>query len=164
MAAQSDIESRLAEKIVTVNVSCELLKLPYRNWSGLLKLRYTNWSGYRAAFRADQSIIDAPAGSQVILNVNFANKTNQGWNTEGANYMRLGVQLKTATGQTIGELAGAKLSTRAAGPGGRESISIPIDLPVHPGDYRLALDVVHEFVCWFSERGSPPLVFTLHVD
>jgi hypothetical protein len=43
-------------------------------------------------------------------------------------------------------------------PGGKETVLLDVELPNTPGSYELFVDVVEEGVCWFSERGSPPLV------
>ena len=155
LAALTEIETRLAKNDVgTINVSCELLKLPYGLWR----------KGYRASFRSDRNLIVAPAGSMMTLDVNVANRTNQRWNVGDPNYLRLGVQLKNPSQAAITELTGAKLTSATTVPGGSETITIPIRLPGEPGEYKLVLDMVHEFVCWFGSRGSSPEVFDLRIE
>jgi hypothetical protein len=159
LAANTDIDESLKDRgmgsifdYCIIEADCDLLELPYAG------------DGYRADFRSDRSFIDAPAGSRVTFNVNVVNKAKQHFDPEHPNYLRLGVLLKNWSGQTIEELAGVKLSSKAAIPGGRERLSIPVHLPAQPGEYRLALDVVHEFVFWFHDRGSQPLTCNVRVE
>jgi hypothetical protein len=155
LAAQTEINSRLAEgSIGTIGVSCELLSLPYVQSGGL--------AGYRARISADESFIVGPAGSRVLFNISVENKTNQTWDVTGPNYLRFGFLLKTVAGKQ--EVSAAIVPSAAARPRGHDSIIAPVNLPGQPGEYELILDVVQEYVCWFSDRGSPPLVFSLHVE
>ena len=48
-------------------------------------------------------------------------------------------------------------------PGGKETVLLEVVLPDTPGLYELFVDVVEEGVCWFSDRGSPPLVCEIQV-
>jgi organic radical activating enzyme len=153
LATQTEINSRLA----TIRVACELLSLPYAKDDGVI--------GYRARFRSDDSAIVAPAGSTVLFNINVENRTDQNWDPGGSDYLRLGVLLKTAAGETIHELQGGSiLPVGVSRPGGRDMVQLWVTVPAQPGQYKLILDVVHEWVCWFSERGSPPLLLSLHVE
>jgi hypothetical protein len=47
--------------------------------------------------------------------------------------------------------------------GGKESVLLDVELPDIPGLYELFVDVVEEGVCWFSDRGSPPLICDVKV-
>jgi hypothetical protein len=42
-------------------------------------------------------------------------------------------------------------------------VLLEVLLPDAPGLYELFVDIVEEGVCWFSDRGSPPLVCEIHV-
>jgi hypothetical protein len=46
---------------------------------------------------------------------------------------------------------------RPVGPGERAELDVTLDVPMPPGDYRLAFDLVHEHRFWFAEVGSPTL-------
>ena len=48
-------------------------------------------------------------------------------------------------------------------PGGQETVLLEVLLPETPGLYELFVDVVEEGVCFFSDRGSPPLVCEIQV-
>ncbi|HEX2163392.1 MAG TPA: YfhO family protein [Thermoanaerobaculia bacterium] len=52
----------------------------------------------------------------------------------------------------------------AVGPG--ESVTLPVEvvLPTQPGDYSLQLDLVHELVAWFEQRGADTLLVPVTVE
>jgi hypothetical protein len=59
--------------------------------------------------------------------------------------------------------AGTKIEDNRAvlsgdlGPGGETQMTLTVNAPGTPGDYTLEIDMVHEGVTWFSERGARPL-------
>ena len=48
-------------------------------------------------------------------------------------------------------------------PGGQLTVTLPISKPAQPGEYVAEVDLVHEGVRWFSERGLRPLLLTFSV-
>jgi SAM-dependent methyltransferase/uncharacterized protein (DUF3820 family) len=52
---------------------------------------------------------------------------------------------------------------RPVAPGEEVEMSCVLRAPLAPGPYRLKLDLVMEHVCWFEQRGSPPLEVDLLV-
>jgi SAM-dependent methyltransferase len=48
-------------------------------------------------------------------------------------------------------------------PGGQLTVTLQISKPAQPGQYVAEVDLVHEGVRWFSERGLRPLVLTFSV-
>jgi organic radical activating enzyme len=152
LAAQTDIINRLKERGEFISVRCELLLLPY---DGCIS--------YKARIRADDSVITVPAGASINFNIDVVNRTGRAWDNRRSDYLRLGCLLKTMRGQTIRELNGIRLAAAAARPGGQEEIWLHVSLPQEPGNYKLWIDVVQEWVCWFSDRGSQPLECTIHV-
>ena len=175
------VEHRLKERAVgaKIHAQCELLALPYKDGTsadGSSTGFWTSWprqlirqvlgtgtDGYRARISADGSFATAPPGSTILFNVTVENRTDQTWDIGGSDYLRLGVLLKTTTGEMIRELEGVALPRQVARPSGRDTVLLRATLPEQPGEYKLILDVVREWVCWFSDRGSPPLICTVHV-
>jgi hypothetical protein len=49
-------------------------------------------------------------------------------------------------------------------PGGQTDIKLTVNAPVTPGDFILEIDMVHEGVTWFKERGARPLLLTVRVQ
>ena len=73
------------------------------------------------------------------------------------------MRLRSHTGRTLRELHGMPVPPAASLPGGKETVLLEVLLPDTPGLYELFVDVVEEGVCWFSDRGSPPLVCEIQV-
>jgi hypothetical protein len=48
-------------------------------------------------------------------------------------------------------------------PGGETQMTLIVNAPRTPGDYTLEIDMVHEGVTWFSERGARPLRLSVRV-
>ena len=49
-------------------------------------------------------------------------------------------------------------------PGGETEIKLTVNAPRTPGDYTLEIDMVHEGVTWFKERGARPLQLRVRVQ
>jgi hypothetical protein len=48
-------------------------------------------------------------------------------------------------------------------PGGEAQMTLTVNAPRTPGEYTLEIDMVHEGVTWFSERGARPLRLSVRV-
>lgn len=48
-------------------------------------------------------------------------------------------------------------------PGGETEMTLAVTAPLTPGEYTLEIDLVHEGVTWFSERGARPLRISVRV-
>jgi hypothetical protein len=48
-------------------------------------------------------------------------------------------------------------------PGGETQMTLTVNSPRTPGEYTLEIDMVHEGVTWFSERGARPLRLSVRV-
>jgi hypothetical protein len=48
-------------------------------------------------------------------------------------------------------------------PGGETDIKLTVNAPTTPGEYTLEIDMVHEGVTWFKERGATPLLLKVSV-
>jgi hypothetical protein len=48
-------------------------------------------------------------------------------------------------------------------PGGETDIKLTVKAPTTPGEYTLEIDMVHEGVTWFKERGAKPLLLKVNV-
>jgi hypothetical protein len=49
-------------------------------------------------------------------------------------------------------------------PGGEVEMTLTVNAPRAPGDYTLEIDMVHEGVTWFKERGARPLQLRMRVQ
>ena len=75
-----------------------------------------------------------------------------------------GVRVINERGEIIKEVHGHPMLPRALAPGQSLAIDIPCPTPSEPGKYTIKIDLVDQQVCWFEERGSQPLLFTVAVD
>ena len=49
-------------------------------------------------------------------------------------------------------------------PGGETEMKLTVTAPSTPGEYTLEIDMVHEGVSWFKERGARPLHLRINVQ
>jgi pyruvate-formate lyase-activating enzyme len=119
---------------------------------------------YLARITTKATSITAPAGARTVLTVDVENLTDQDWVSRHPNGFHIGVSLLTPSGRKIRELPGVELPPGAARAHGRDSTSIDVTLPEEYGQYQLLIDVVHNGVCWFFERGSQPLLCLVNAE
>jgi hypothetical protein len=75
-----------------------------------------------------------------------------------------GVKIIDESGVIIREVHGHPMLPRPLAPGQSLAIDIPCPVPSDRGKYTIKIDLVDQHVCWFEERGSQPLVFSLEVE
>ena len=71
--------------------------------------------------------------------------------------MRFGCKLVHAeSGRLVSDVIGRTRLDADVPPGGQTSAILVVDVPpaLPPGDYLLKVDLVDEFVCWFSDLAS----------
>jgi hypothetical protein len=113
----------------------------------------------------DEPSVTAPAGTRVLFHFDVENRAGETWNAGGAERFRLGVELRTAAGERLGELPGCLLPPEAGRLSGHASAPLTVMLPERPGEYQLLIDVVDMESCyWFMKLGSQPLVCRLRVE
>jgi pyruvate-formate lyase-activating enzyme len=115
---------------------------------------------YLARLSTNESIIIAPAKSELFIEVTAENISSRRWNSEVGAF-RLGSLLRTTTGRRLKELDAAMLPPAALEPRTPCKIPLRVVMPDVSGDYQLLVDIVEENVCWFYDRGSPPLICSL---
>jgi len=74
-----------------------------------------------------------------------------------------GVRVFDQSGQMVREVHGHPMLPRSIAPGQYVSITLPCPVPPVPGTYTVKIDLVDQQVCWFEERGSQPLNFSVEV-
>ncbi len=76
----------------------------------------------------------------------------------------LGFRVFDEAGECIDEFHGQPPLPGAVAPGESVLLKIEYEAPAVPGAYRLKFDLVDQFICWFEERGSEPLVLPFTVE
>ena len=75
-----------------------------------------------------------------------------------------GVRVFDESGTLVSEFHGEPPLPHAVAPGQTVRITIQYAAPSRPGKYTINIDLVDQQVCWFEQRGSTPLVFTIVVS
>jgi hypothetical protein len=160
MAANAEIDNRIHQRglesfrtYANIDARCELLSPPHNETAS-----------YKAHFYTDRSSITFPPGVLVTFTVAVENKTDREWDQTGSNYLRFGVKIKPAGGKKWRELPGVILPAAAVQAHGHDTVTLAVDLPSQTGEYEVFIDLVQEWVYWFSDCGSSlPLNLTVYI-
>ena len=112
-------------------------------------------SAYRAALALSRPVprqIDAESSMQVALEV--ANVSAVAWSQADAGALRAGNHWLDAQAAMVVQDDGRAFLPQTMGPNDRCRIDLDVHAPAGPGNYLLELDVVHEGITWFADRGS----------
>lgn len=120
-----------------------------------------------SAYQMSIEVAGAPAlavapGATVALDVDVTNRSPVDWARDAHGAISLGNHWTDAAGRLIQRDDGrTALPSLASG----ESCRLPLAItaPRAPGSYSCELDLAHEGVLWFSDRGAPPTRFTVQV-
>lgn len=119
---------------------------------------------YSAALSWKQPPGEAPAGSEITVVVIARNAGSREWPSGGSNPVRLGYRWYDAAGKPVAAVADLRTPLpRPVKPGETVELTAKVALPAAAGTYRLAVDLVHEGITWFADRGSAPLEATVRV-
>lgn len=121
---------------------------------------------------AEFTLSEAPprrviAGAELSVGVTIRNAGDTLWlsgQAVRAGVVMPGVRVVDERGEIIAELHGQPLLPRPVAPGQSVTVDIHFAAPVTPGNYNVKIDLVDQHVCWFEERGSQPLVFSIEVE
>lgn len=72
--------------------------------------------------------------------------------------------LDPSTGRVVNDLDGRTALDADLAPGGEVLMTLPVKAPAAPGDYVLEIDMIHEAVTFFREKGSEPLRLNVKVE
>lgn len=123
-------------------------------------------------YRAQIIALNAPdvmrAGEKVAIRFRVKNLGYSTWpavgNKEGRFQVNIGNRwLKTVTNEVNG-LDGRTGMPADLPPGSEVELPLMVKAPDEPGDYVLEIDMVHEGVTWFYERGATPLRLNVRVE
>jgi hypothetical protein len=123
---------------------------------------------YRAEIEAPGAPGTFRAGERVALNLRVRNLGPVAWPASGERGMyqvNAGDRwLDPATGRVVNDLDGRTALAADLPPGGEASLTLPVRAPAEPGDYVLEIDMVHEGVTFFREKGSKTLRLNVKVE
>jgi hypothetical protein len=121
-----------------------------------------------SVYREEIVALEAPSamhpGEKKDLRFKVRNLGNQTWPAVGTKDFRYQINMgdRWITGGTRTEDNRAVMSGDLP-PGAETQITLTVHAPQTPGEYALEIDMVHEGVTWFSERGARPLRLNVRV-
>lgn len=122
------------------------------------------------AYRASMTVSGAPTtavlpGTPIALEIELANASAFEWSRAAFGIIRVGNHWFDDTGYTM--LVGDDGRTgipEPLFPGDRCRVQLTATAPHEPGDYWCEIDLAHEGVVWFRERGSRSVRFAVRVS
>jgi SAM-dependent methyltransferase len=93
-------------------------------------------------------------GETVDLSVRVANRSPVAWDQARYGAIRVGNHWLASGGAMLIQDDGRTLLDRTISPGQECQMRLIVQAPVRPGTYLCEIDLVHEGVTWFGDRGS----------
>ncbi|HEX8284691.1 MAG TPA: hypothetical protein VF588_15105 [Pyrinomonadaceae bacterium] len=124
-------------------------------------------------YRAEITAHDAPAtmraGARAVLRFRVRNAGGFAWPARGdgevTHQVNLGDRwLDPSTGRVVNDLDGRTALAEDLPPGAEVEMTLPVRAPDAPGVYVLEIDMIHEAVTFFREKGSAVLRLNVRVE
>jgi hypothetical protein len=128
-------------------------------------------SDYRAEISLKEK--DSPAtmraGAQAALRFRVRNAGDSVWparvDSKGMYQVNIGDRWLDAEGErVVNDLDGRTALSADLPPGGEVEMVLPVKAPREPGEYVLEIDMIHEGVTFFREKGSHALTLRVRVE
>ena len=103
------------------------------------------------------------AGSRSIVTVEAENAGSAAWHGDSERGVQMSYHWLDLRGNPIVWAGIFTPLFDPVPPGARTKLRFPVDAPIPPGRYRLALDLVDEGRAWFAELGNAPIELDLDV-
>jgi hypothetical protein len=143
---------------------------------GSLELSADFWSGtpfpgadYRAKIEAASPPSKLKAGAKAPLVFKVKNLGGAVWPSRAGRDGRFQVNLgnrwlDAGSGEVVNNMDSRTALASDLAPGAEAELPLTVTAPAKPGDYVLELDMVHEGVTWFHEKGSETLKLRVRVE
>ena len=123
---------------------------------------------YRALIEATDAPTRLRPGERVELKLRVRNLGPVTWpalGERGKYQVNAGDRwLDPSTGRVVNDLDGRTALAADLPPGGEAKLVLPVTAPKEPGDYVLEIDMIHEAVTFFHEKGSKTLRMNVRVE
>jgi hypothetical protein len=124
---------------------------------------------YRAEIEAPGVPTRLRPGERAVLNLRVHNRGGSVWpaigDASGKYHVTVGDRwLDPSTARVVNDLDGRTVLAADIPPGGEAKLTLPVNAPREPGDYVLEIDMIHEGVTFFHEKGSKPLRMNVKVE
>jgi hypothetical protein len=115
-------------------------------------------SAYRSSIAVARTIpAHADAGALLTIPVTVVNLSGSMWSQDHVGAIRVGNHwLDEHAGMVLQDDGRARLPP-VLSPGERCRVALEVKAPAQAGPYLLEIDVVHEGITWFADRGSRPV-------
>jgi SAM-dependent methyltransferase len=121
-------------------------------------------SAYRARIELHAPPQTAPLpSSEMSVRGTVTNISNCSWTLENGPIKVGNHWLDAREGTMLVQDDGRVLIPSALGPGGTFDFELKMKAPARGGNFRCEIDLVHEAVCWFADRGSKSESFFVRV-
>lgn len=115
-------------------------------------------SAYKADIKLQEALISAKPGSKIVIPVKVKNLSDTTWpsftESSGKYHIDLGNHWLNESGKIIVNDDGREPLPHNLHPLEEVQLALTITIPVEPGNYMIELDMVHEQVAWFKDKGS----------
>lgn len=124
---------------------------------------------YRAEIEAPGAPTRLRAGERAVLSLRVRNRGGASWpargDAGGMYQVNAGDRWLDREGaRVVNDLDGRTTLAADLPPGGEASLQLPVAAPREPGDYVLEVDMIHEGVTFFHEKGSKTLRINVRVE
>ena len=125
--------------------------------------------GYRARVEALDTPASLRAGERRVLRFRVENRGGAAWPSRGNELHWYQVNLGNRWLDAAGERLVTDMDGRTAlpfdlAPGQTVELDLTVTAPARAGDYTLELDMIHEGVAFFRQKGSQPLRLVVRVE
>jgi SAM-dependent methyltransferase len=115
-------------------------------------------AAYRAQITCRTQALNPRPGSVVTISVEVRNVGTQPWPCRRLaatlHPIKLGNHWRTPAGRLLALDDGRTLLRGDLAVGASVELPLVINVPPQPGSYRLELDLVHDYITWFTDKGS----------
>ena len=109
---------------------------------------------YSAKVRCETSVERVQPAAKTTLSVQIENRSAVAWAQDRFGSIRLGNHWCSRDGEMLVQDDGRAALPSTLEPGSRHTLTLAVRTPAQAGEYILELDLVHEGVTWFKDRGS----------
>jgi SAM-dependent methyltransferase len=121
------------------------------------------------AYRASLAVSGMPGrgvgpSEEITLDVAITNRSAIEWSRRDFGLLRVGNHWLDATGQPVARDDGRTSLPASLPPGATCHLPLTITAPGDAGEFLCEIDLVHEGILWFHDKGSSPVSFVIRVD
>jgi SAM-dependent methyltransferase len=107
--------------------------------------------------------VDLQPGSTLELDVVVANRSPHRWTASESGVIRAGSHWRDSGDRMVSRDDGRVSLPGVLGPGESCRVALTITAPAEDGEYVCEIDLAHEGVLWFNDKGSPTARFPVRV-